>query len=97
MENANSRLVDMGTARRTLIPWKNGKQVSGTTVWRWVNKGVAGVQLPVVYAGSTPCVSRDMVDEFFQKVTAAKLAQREAKQASEVPVTDSERKAAGIL
>lgn len=89
-----NELVSMGEARRNLIPRKNGKEISPATAWRWVNTGINGVRLEVIYVGNTPYTSAEMVAEFFQRVTAARISKRES---LEVPVSDQGLSAAGLL
>lgn len=89
-----NELVTIGEARRNLIPRKDGREVSPATTWRWINVGINGVRLEVVYVGNTPFTSAEMVAEFFQRVTSARTAKRDA---AEVPVSDDELEAAGLL
>ena len=90
----DDELKDLGTARRDLIPKRgSGKPTSPTTVWRWIKKGILGVRLQVKYVGSTPYVSRAMINEFIEAVTAARTKKDEAKPDD---VSDDELRAAGL-
>ncbi len=78
---ASEPLVDLNYARRHLIPQKNGKPVSPSTMQRWVSKGVDGVRLAVVYVGRKPHTSEAAIQRFYNEMTAkraAALAEAEA-------------------
>lgn len=92
-ERGDDDLVDLNTARREEIPLKNGKPVAPATPWRWRKKGIDGVKLKVVFAGSTPVTCRRWINEFFEAIAASKSAKRLAEDA---PVSDSELREAGL-
>ncbi len=87
------QLVELSTARNEMIPKRGGKAISPTTLWRWIKRGCAGVRLQVKYVGNTPHVSRAMINDFIDQVTAARMSKPVAK-ADEV--TDEELRAAGL-
>ncbi len=89
----SNELVCISEARRTLIPKKNGREPSPATAWRWWNIGIQGVKLEVVFVGNTPFTSQEMIHEFFQRVTAARTAKRDARDNS---VSDDELADAGL-
>lgn len=96
-------LFPLNRARRRLIPQsENGKARNCSTLWRWVRKGLAGVngeriKLRVVYVGRTPHVSEEMVNEFFDRVTAAKLERIRQQELASAEVTTAELAAAGLI
>lgn len=101
MENF-TKLVPLNEARRTLIPSSNGQPVDCSTVWRWVNKGIAGpdgerIRLAVTYVGRRPHVSADSVSTFFEAVTNAKAETRRRKELACQRVSRQELKDAGLL
>ncbi len=94
----SENLVDLITARRTLIPRKrDGKTLAPSTLWRWIGKGIEGVRLEVVYIGATPHTSREALQRFFDAVTAARLAKMRSDEPETVFATDEELAAAGLL
>jgi hypothetical protein len=91
-------LVDLSTARRTLIPRKRGgKTVAPSTVWRWINSGLDGVRLEVCYIGSVPHTSKPALCRFFDAVTAARLAKKLKSEPTSAIVTDAELRKAGLI
>ena len=42
------------------------------TIWRWINFGLAGVQLDALEVGGVTYTTRRALQEFFEAVTAAK-------------------------
>jgi hypothetical protein len=92
-ERGDDDLVDLNTARREEILWRNGKPVSPATPWRWWTKGIDGVKLEITHVGSVPCTTRRKLREFFARVTEAKEAKRLA---VEAPVSDAELREAGL-
>lgn len=56
----SDELVTLDYARKHLIPRRSdGKPVNSSTVWRWIRKGLEGldgdrIKLIVIYAGSRP-------------------------------------------
>ena len=51
---------------------RRGAKLSYTCLWRWATKGVAGVVLPTVRVGGTPCTTESDLRHFFAEVAAAK-------------------------
>jgi hypothetical protein len=53
------------------------------TIRLWINKGLEnGIKLPQTWVANTPVVKVTDLDEFLQKVAAAKQAKREARRAA---------------
>lgn len=97
-----AQLIDLTTARKELIPRRqDGNPVDPSTVWRWIRKGLEGIdgeriKLAVVYAGSRPFVTPHAIDEFFQAVTEAKLERHRRAEELADDVSDEELQAAGL-
>ena len=51
---------------------RRGTKLSYTCLWRWATKGVAGVVLPTVRVGGTPCTTEADLRHFFADLAAAK-------------------------
>ena len=92
--NKRDELVPVTTARNELLPKRlNGKPFSRSTVWRWINRGVRGVKLGVVYVGDTPMLSQSLIQRFMEEVTA----QRNAASGQRVlDASEAELEAAGL-
>jgi len=69
--------------RENYIPRKpNGKPINNSTVWRWIRKGLQGldgerIRLVVTYCGNTPYTTVDDIDDFFRAITEAKISQHQ--------------------
>ena len=100
---AATDLVDLTTARKTLIPRRSdGKPVNPSTVWRWIRLGLAGadgerIKLDVVYVGNRPHVTRQTIDDFFNAITEAKLERHCRTEERAADVTDEDLEAAGLM
>lgn len=96
-------LIPLNSSRGRLIPQcPDGKTLNCSTLWRWHRKGLAGlngerIRLQVVYIGRTPHVSPEMVKEFFDKVTAAKLERFRQHELDSSEVTTEQLAAAGLI
>ena len=102
MRTANDELVSLDEARRNLIPLRSdGRPVNPSTTWRWIRDGLAGIdderiRLDVLYCGSRPYVTRAALDEFFARVTTARLAKQLKSTASATDATREELESAGL-
>lgn len=102
MVTQRSELVSLDHARKNIIPLRpDGKPVNPSTVWRWVRKGLEGldgerIKLSVVYAGNRPMVTRNAIDDFFQAVTEARLERHRRAEDLAADVTDDELEAMGL-
>ena len=96
-------LVPLSVARKDLFPVNpNGKPVNPSTLWRWIRRGLEGldgnrIRLEVIYCGNTPYVTVEAVERFLDAVTAARLARMERTQQRSDDVTDAELAAAGLI
>ncbi|MEQ9410938.1 MAG: hypothetical protein RIK87_24720 [Fuerstiella sp.] len=102
MVTQTSELVPLGHARKHLIPRRpDGRLITASTVWRWVRKGLEGldgerIKLEVTYVGNRPYVTRNAVDDFFQAVTEAKLERHRRAEELAADVTAEELAAVGL-
>ena len=99
---AQNELVSLDHARKKLIPRRpDGKPVNASTVWRWIRKGLEGldgqrIKLSVVYVGARPFVTQAAIDQFFQALTEARLERYRRADSLAADVSDEELKAAGL-
>ncbi len=102
MGSATNELVSLDHARKHLIPRRpDGKPVNPSTVWRWIRKGLEGldgarIKLVVVYCGNRPHVTAQAIDDFFAAVTASKLARHRRAEELAADATTAELEAAGL-
>jgi hypothetical protein len=71
-----AELVDLGFARKYLIPKRNGKLIDRSTLHRWTRRGLAvpsgdRIRLECVYIGARPMTSEAAIREFFCRLTEA--------------------------
>jgi hypothetical protein len=50
---------------------RGGKRLNVSTVFRWVQQGLAGVRLEAIRFGGTLCTSKGALLEFFRRITPA--------------------------
>ncbi|MEO2018805.1 MAG: hypothetical protein ABGZ53_31035 [Fuerstiella sp.] len=96
------KLVTLDHARKHLIPSRgDGRPIDPSTLWRWIRRGLSGVdgariKLVVVYCGNRPHVTAQALDSFFKAITAAKLARHRRAEALAADATTAELQAAGL-
>jgi hypothetical protein len=99
----SDELVTLDYARKHLIPRRSdGKPVNPSTAWRWIRKGLEGldgdrIKLAVTYAGSRPCVTAEALNKFFAAVTDAKLERHRRVLELRSDVTEVDLQSAGLL
>ena len=97
-----NELHPLDFARNHLIPRRQtGKPVNASTVWRWIRKGLSGldgarIKLEVTYVGNRPHVTKNAIDEFFQAVTEAKLERHRRTAELAADVTEDELESVGL-
>lgn len=97
-----NELVTLTHARKHYIPKReDGKNVSPSTVWRWIRKGLAGtngerIRLSITYVGRTPYVTREDVERFFSAVTEATQARHQKAEQQVLDVTDEQLRRVGL-
>ncbi|NQU25804.1 MAG: DUF1580 domain-containing protein [Candidatus Nealsonbacteria bacterium] len=68
----DEHLLTLADASR-LIPGRNGRRVHKSALYRWTNTGCRGVILESTQCGGTRCTSREALDRFFSRLSAASL------------------------
>ncbi|MCH2204042.1 MAG: hypothetical protein MK102_18915 [Fuerstiella sp.] len=97
-----NNLETLDHALKNFIPSRpDGKPIHRATLWRWIRKGLEGldgerIKLEVTYAGSRPYVTRNAVEEFFQAVTEAKLERHRRAERLASEVTQDKLEAVGL-
>ena len=97
-----SKLKTLDHARKNFIPCRpDGEPVHRATLWRWIRKGLEGldgerIRMKVIYVGNRPMVTRNTVDDFFQAVTEAKLERHRRAEQLASEVTQDELEAVGL-
>ncbi len=64
----NENLVTLTEASK-LLPRVGGKRIHISTLWRWCKKGLRGIQLEYVRAGSKIITSQEALQRFFDECT----------------------------
>jgi hypothetical protein len=95
-----TELIPVSQAIREVIP--GGSNPSCVT--RWTTRGLAPaepeaprIKLEVLYCGNRAYTTRQAVRDFFERVTAARLARMERTRQRCADTTDAELKAAGLI
>lgn len=102
MVTQSSELVTLDHARKHFIPPRaDGQPINPSTCWRWIRKGLEGldgerIRLEVTYVGNRPMVTQNAIDDFFQAVTEAKLERHRRAEELASDVTENELAAAGL-
>ncbi len=100
---AQQGFIPLSVARKQLFPSNaNGRPITPSTVWRWVRKGLEGldgqrIRLEVVYRGNTPYVTTEAVQQFYAAVTHARLERMRRTQERPSDVTEAELAAVGLI
>jgi len=66
----NEQTLSLSTAAREL-PGVTGRGVSVSTIWRWSLRGIHGVRLETILVGGIRMTSREALQRFFERTTAA--------------------------
>jgi hypothetical protein len=51
---------------------RTGKKLNASTVYRWTNRGIAGIKLETILIGGTRYTSAEALNRFFTQSTLAK-------------------------
>ena len=81
----NEHVLSLSDAIRS-IPRRNGRRVHLATMYRWTSVGCRGVVLDSIQCGRTRCTSREALERFFSRLSAAS-----GKVTSDSPVTPTRR------
>lgn len=71
-DNAPEHLIPlMQVPRLSWLPRRrNGKRLHVSTVFRWAQRGLHGVRLPVTQCGGTKCTTEADLRQFFAQLSA---------------------------
>jgi hypothetical protein len=89
---ADDNLRPLNEVIRDIVPGKRNP----STEWRWTNKGIAGLKLPVWYVGRAPHTTKAAVRAWLEAVTAARLARTARTKQGAADVTSDELEAVGL-
>jgi len=68
---ANEQVIPLAAGAREVPNRDSGRGVNVSTIWRWALKGSRGVKLETVFVGGIRMTSREALQRFYQRVTAA--------------------------
>ena len=68
----DERSLTLAEAAKLLPPLRGGKRVHLATLYRWVQRGVAGVRLESVRLGRTVVTSREALQRFAERLSAGR-------------------------
>src|SRR5688572_11109360 len=68
---ANEQVIPLSAAAREVPNRDSGRGVNISTVWRWALKGSRGVKLETCFCGGIRMTSREALQRFYERVTAA--------------------------
>ena len=71
------KLVTLNQAVK-LLPRVGGKQIHVSTLWRWCKKGLKGINLEYIRAGSKIITSREAIQRFFDVMTQLDETQQQS-------------------
>lgn len=94
------KLLKLSAAARE-VPGRSGRGLHVSTVWRWALRGVRGIRLETVLIGGIRYTSREALERFIARTTAAaigtKALVRTSKQRQrEIEAAKKELEAEGI-
>ena len=73
-----------------------GKRPHIASIYRWMQKGIAGVRLETLLMGATRVTSEEALDRFFQDSTAAKQKRTSSAPDKRIKSLESHAKELGI-
>lgn len=93
IELGKEELLSLTEATR-VIPPIDGKRPHASSVWRWINVGIRGVQLEHLRIGRRVVTSREALERFFQALAETPTSQRPAQTWELRPRTEKQRQKA---
>ncbi len=76
IDSTCENLVTLGDVP-ALLPLRRGqKRPHVSCVYRWAQHGLRGVRLEIIQVGGTACTSREALQRFFERLTAARTGER---------------------
>lgn len=67
----HEELLSLAQAASLLPRRRAGKRPHPATLYRWASRGINSVRLEVLRVGATLCTSREALQRFFERLTAA--------------------------
>ncbi|QDT67467.1 hypothetical protein MalM25_03660 [Planctomycetes bacterium MalM25] len=61
---------------RKAVKEATGRDIHPSTAWRWIHRGVNGIQLEVAMPGGRPATTVEAVTRFVDRQTAAAIGDR---------------------
>ena len=96
MDLLRENLVTLSEAARALPSRRKGKSVHPSTLHRWALRGVGGHRLETVRIGGTAYTSREALERFAERLTAAPCAFQPTTLAKKVAVDEVESTLDGL-
>jgi len=68
-------MIDIHTEYLLRVPTEAAKHIPGrphvSTIWRWYRRGIRGIKLEIIRIGGRPYTSRQAIERFVERTTAA--------------------------
>jgi hypothetical protein len=71
IEVSSEQLLTLADAASLRPPGRNGRPTHVSTVYRWISSGIGGVKLEAVRLGGSLYTSREALNRFAERLTAA--------------------------
>ena len=65
----SEEVLTLAEAAKVLPPLRGGRRVHLSTLYRWISRGVAGVQLEALKLGGTTVTSVEALQRFAERIT----------------------------
>lgn len=78
IELRNEEIVSLSQAAKLLPFRRAGRPTHASTLWRWATNGIRGVRLETIQVGGTRCTSRQALQRFCERLSAAGARPRDA-------------------
>jgi hypothetical protein len=69
---AEEEVFPVGQVPKHVPPLRGGKRLAPSTGFRWAKVGVDGVILETICVGGTLCTSKQALQRFFERLSAAR-------------------------
>lgn len=84
--NLEEPLISLAEAA-DLLPRRGGRKVSTTSLWRWCDRGIQGIQLEHTRVGGGIFTSKGSLEKFLAAVTAHGPIRRRGRRVPSAPTT----------
>jgi uncharacterized protein DUF1580 len=71
IDSTTETLLSLAQAAEQLPRRRRGRQTHISTIYRWATAGCRGVVLESIQIGGTRCTSREALQRFFERLSAA--------------------------